>query len=124
MRAILVIAHGSRRAASNQEVVALTAALRQRLQPSTPLVEAAFLELAEPLIGAGLEQLIAQGATEITLFPYFLAAGRHVIHDIPAEVAPVAARYPAVTIQSASHLGAAPQLIELIATLLSGVVAD
>jgi len=33
---------------------------------------------------------VQQGASEVVIFPYFLAAGRHVEEDIPEEAAKVA----------------------------------
>lgn len=118
MQAILLAAHGSRRAASNDEVRALTTHIAELLGESVPLVDAAFLELAKPSIAEGLESLIQRGATEIQIFPYFLAAGRHVVQDIPAEMAPIIAKYPQVTLRVATHLGANAALPQLIASAL------
>ena len=77
MTSLLIIAHGSRRAASNDEVRALAAAVRTQPGQAYAHVDAAFLELAEPSIATGLAELAAKGATEIVAFPYFLAAGTH-----------------------------------------------
>lgn len=82
MKSLLIIAHGSRRAASNDDVRQL--AERISKLPSTDFdeVSAAFLELAEPSIPDDLEACIQRGATEVVVFPYFLAAGRHVVEEI------------------------------------------
>ena len=90
MRALLIVAHGSRRAASNDEVRALCNAVAARDDGLYDNVTCAFLELAEPSIPEGLEALIGIGMRDITVVPYFLSAGRHVAEDIPAEVAKVA----------------------------------
>jgi len=87
MKALLIVAHGSRRASSNDEVRALTAVVAQRAGDRFDKVDCAFLELADPLIYEGLEALARAGANDITVVPYFLSAGRHVVEDIPAEVA-------------------------------------
>lgn len=87
MRALLVVAHGSRREASNEEVRALAAEVARQAGQTFGAVSCAFLELAEPSIPRGLEDLAADGAQEIVVLPYFLSAGRHVVEDIPAEVA-------------------------------------
>ena len=110
MPSLLIIAHGSRRAASNDEVRALADAVRAQPGQFYEHVETAFLELAEPDIPAGLAALAVKGASEIVAFPYFLAAGTHVAQDIPEAIAEFTAAYPAVTVRLTPHLGASPVL--------------
>lgn len=110
MRALLIVAHGSRRAASNDEVRALTEQLRPRAETEFGHVACAFLELAEPSIPDGLEQCLQAGAEEIVLLPYFLSAGRHVTQDIPNIVAEFIATQPGLDIRVAPYLGTAAQL--------------
>ena len=83
MRALLVVAHGSRRVASNDEVRQLTDELRAAAGDEYAQVECAFLELAQPSIPDGIDCCVAEGATEVVILPYFLSAGRHVAKDIP-----------------------------------------
>jgi len=113
-RALLVVAHGSRRAQSNDEVRELTALLRERAADEYGQVSCAFLELAEPSIPDGIEQCIAAGAREVVVLPYFLSAGRHVAKDIPADVAGKQAEHPDVAITIAPYLGAAAGIVELM----------
>ena len=103
--ALLVVAHGSRRAESNDEVRSLTGRVRAAAGNRFAAIECAFLELAPPSIPDGLEQLIERGATHVTVLPYFLAAGRHVAEDIPAEVEQTRVAHPDVTIDIAPYLG-------------------
>ena len=110
MPSLLIIAHGSRRAASNDEIRALADAVRAQPGQSYDHVEAAFLELAEPGIPAGLAELTARGATEIVAFPYFLAAGTHVAQDIPKAIAEFSASHPRVMVRLTQHLGASSSL--------------
>lgn len=105
-RHLLIVAHGSRRAASNDEVRALAQRVRDLRSPGIDHVEAAFLELAEPSIPAGLERCVALGAQEIIVFPYFLAAGTHVAVDIPEAVLEFSERHPQVNVRLVRHLGA------------------
>ena len=49
--ALLLIAHGSRHAEANEDLEALAKALREA--GPYPIVEASYLELAEPTVDAG-----------------------------------------------------------------------
>jgi sirohydrochlorin ferrochelatase len=122
MKALLLVAHGSRRGASNDEVRDLTRHL-QKLDDSFQHVACAFLELAEPSIPAGLRAAIAAGAAEVVVLPYFLSAGRHVVTDIPAEVAVVQAEHPDVPIRVAPYLGAADGVVQILLQQAAGVDA-
>lgn len=117
MRALLVVAHGSRRNASNDEVRQLTDELRALAGDEFTQVECAFLELAKPSIPDGIDCCIAEGATEVVILPYFLSAGRHVVADIPEIVAGSQARHPAVNLRIAPYLGQAPSLVNSLLEL-------
>lgn len=118
MKALVVVAHGSRRAASNEEVGKLACQLAGMVADTFPVVGVGFLELAEPLIPDALEKVIAEGATDISVFPYFLSAGRHVVTDVPNEVNVIQEKYPHIKITMLSYLGALPGLKQFIASSL------
>lgn len=105
-KSLLIIAHGSRRKESNDEVRALAGSINSMSHGFTE-VSCAFLELAEPPIPDGIEKQIENGAKEIVILPYFLSAGRHVTKDIPADVELVRDKYPNVMIKIVPHFGAA-----------------
>jgi len=113
-KALLVISHGSRRAASNEEVFRLTNELRKNAGTDLDRVVCAFLEITEPGIQSAIDELVADGATEIRVFPHFLAAGVHVVRDIPRELEKASARHPEIHITLRPHLGALPGLSSLI----------
>jgi sirohydrochlorin ferrochelatase len=114
LKSLLIIAHGSRRQSSNEEVRKLVDRIKEDPQSGFDDVSAAFLELADPSIPDGLEACIARGAKKIVVFPYFLAAGRHVVEDIPEQVTPVKEKYPEVSISIAPHLGLAAAMPAMI----------
>jgi sirohydrochlorin ferrochelatase len=114
MKALLIVAHGSRREASNQEVRDLSASVARRAVGHFDAVSCAFLELADPNIPDELRKLIQSGAGEITVMPYFLSAGRHVAEDIPGEVDLVRGEFPDVTITLAPYLGLAVGVADLL----------
>lgn len=113
-RALLIVAHGSRREASNEEVRRLGELIAQRAGSRYALVKSAFLELAQPSIPEGIQQCIDAGADEVVVMPYFLSAGRHVTTDIPQEVAVKQRQHPAIRIRIAPYLGAAEGIADLM----------
>jgi sirohydrochlorin ferrochelatase len=114
MKALLLVAHGSRRPEANEEVRRLAAAVRRRGPGRFELVKVAFLEFTEPSVAEGLEACIAQGATRIVVLPYLLAAGSHVARDIPQAVAARHKAHPEVDIRIAPHVGLADGMADLI----------
>jgi len=105
MQALLLIAHGSRREASNQEVRELAKRLEQMIEGQFDLVEPAFLELAEPDIRSGIGRCVQAGARHVTAVPYLLSAGRHVAKDIPDELEVARLLYPDIRIVQTDYLG-------------------
>lgn len=114
MRSLLLVAHGSRREASNEEVRRLSETLAEQAGVRFGHVRCAFLEIAEPSIPAGIEEAVRAGASEVVVLPYFLSAGRHVAEDIPAEVERKQAEHPAIRIRIAPYLGQAEDLIGIL----------
>lgn len=114
MQALVLIAHGSRRQASNQEVTNLALGLKKSAGKQYQIVEAGFLEIARPSIPEAIESCIESGATSVIVVPYFLAAGRHVVEDIPQIVRPVGERHPHVSIRISEHIGMSNSMPRLI----------
>lgn len=117
MRALLLIAHGSRREASNDEVRALAAKMAEHAGLDFGIVVPAFLELAEPSIPGGADKCAQAGATEIVAVPYFLSAGRHVAEDIPAELEQARQNNPSVTIRQSDYLGKHADVLAILLAL-------
>ncbi|MCH9814165.1 MAG: CbiX/SirB N-terminal domain-containing protein [Epsilonproteobacteria bacterium] len=117
-KALLIVAHGSRREASNTEVKILTEAVVPRIAESYSIVECAFLELADPLIPEGMKRCVQRGATSVTVLPYFLSAGRHVSHDIPEIIALEKRIYPEVSMQIIEHIGGSSKMVDYLSFLV------
>ena len=114
MKALLLIAHGSRRKQSNDEVVVLADRLKASCSGQYDIIHSGFLELAETLIPDGIKKCVDDGATSIIVLPYFLNSGRHVIEDIPNIVNDTIPQYPDVEIKIAQHLGASSLMMDLL----------
>ena len=117
-RALLLVAHGSRRAASNEEVNALTELLANSLDKDYTFIKSAFLELADPSIPKGITRLVEMGAEEIDVLPYFLSAGRHVSEDIPTIIKESALQYSNVIINLKEYIGGSSKMVDYICALL------
>lgn len=117
MKALLLVAHGSRRAESNTEIAKLSERLASRAQDQFEIVEPAYLELCEPSIPQGIQNCIDKGATSVSVVPYFLARGTHVADDIPEEVAKKTAEYPDMDIHITDYLGTSDELVDVLLKL-------
>lgn len=115
--ALLLVAHGSRRAASNDEVREVAARLANMAGDRFCLAQAAFLELAEPLIPDGIVTCCQQGAERVLVLPYFLSAGRHVVTDIPHEVEQGRQRCPGAEVILCDYLGGSEEMPRLLLDL-------
>ena len=112
MKVLLLIAHGSRKQSANDEIVELARRIEERKQFDA--VVAAFLEIAEPDIHAGVDRCVELGAEQIVVVPYFLAAGKHVVRDIPAELACAAAKHPQIDINVSAYVGDSEVMVDLV----------
>lgn len=110
--AVLLIAHGSRRASANDDLVQL-AGLVVRRGPF-PIVEVSYLELAEPTIAAGGRACVKRGACRVLLLPYFLSAGVHVVTDLEAHRLELATQFPEIEFVLCPHLGLHPLMAEIV----------
>lgn len=111
--ALLLIAHGSRRAEANEDLNHLANSLRASNHYA--FVQPSFLELAEPSIAQGGEWCVASGASRVILLPYFLAPGVHARDDMEEAKGELAVRFPEVDFLLAPPLGRHPLLAEIVA---------
>lgn len=118
MKSLILIAHGSRRRQSNDEVRDLTEALRRQAGAAIDRVDCAFLELAEPGISEAIDAAVAAGSATIYVLPYFLNSGRHVAEDIPGIVGEKRRQYPDIELIQTPILGAAPGIVDLLLDLI------
>lgn len=115
--AVLLIAHGSRRQEANDDLVKLAAILRGK--EIYPIVETAYLELAEPDIPTGGARCVEQGATQVKLMPYFLSPGAHAVSDLEAFRQNLAECFPQVQFLLCPPLGVHPLMVEIVLDRLS-----
>ncbi|HWL09219.1 MAG TPA: CbiX/SirB N-terminal domain-containing protein [Planctomicrobium sp.] len=110
--AILLIAHGSRRAEANAELVTVAEQLRPLVAPA--IVEVSYLEVVGPTIPEGLEKCVSLGAESIRILPYFLSPGAHVVDDLEQARQDFQTRHPDIPCRLCPPLGRHPKLLEIL----------
>lgn len=111
-KALIIMAHGSRRESANQEFFALVTQLQQQNDNYGQVIPA-LLEQAPPtLLQASLS--LPDTITEIDVYPLFFNQGKHVEKDIPAQVAEVMEQFPQKTIRLLPYFGSSPDLSSLM----------
>jgi sirohydrochlorin cobaltochelatase len=110
--ALVLLGHGSRNPVATEQFHELVAQLQARRNEP---VYAAFMELAEPSLGAAVAAAVDRGATEITVQPCFLFDGNHIRRDVPAMLAGLVAGNAAVTFRFGRPLGADRRVVDILA---------
>lgn len=120
MTGILILAHGSRRKETEDVLAAVVAKVKNYV--AVDLLETAFLQFSENDLARGLERLIARGATEIRVIPYFLFSGVHIREDIPAELESFRRDYGNIKITLEPSLGDDDRLAMILADKIKAVI--
>lgn len=105
MQALVLLSHGSRQAAANQEMVALAQRMAALDDPSFSEIRYAFQQFAEPSFEAVIADLAHRGFQQVVVCPLFLSSGNHVREDLPAMIAQATDRHPGLQISTTPHLG-------------------
>ena len=113
--AVLIVAHGSRRAQAVDFLKVMAVQVRQRLGVSR--VDIAYLENGEPDVASAIENCFSEGVRRLVVIPFFLSPGVHVTVDLPREVAAARQTFPDLQILQAEFLGAHPALGEVLCEL-------
>lgn len=112
-QAIILFGHGSRDPRWAQTLHAVA----EQLQSDHPtrVVRCAYLEFMQPGLPETLRSLYTEGLMHVRIAPVFLAAGGHVLRDLPELVAPVQQECPGLQVEIVAALGADPGVIEAMA---------
>lgn len=120
MKSLVIVAHGSKREHSNNEVSQLMTQLKEDMNDEYPIILSSFLEFASPSIPEAINLCLQQGATSIKVLPYFLSAGKHVHEDIPQQAKIAVSPHNNVHLEILPHLGSSAKMIELMRGAISG----
>ena len=113
--AIVLFSHGSRDPLWRAPLEAVAA--RIAAQHPDRLVICTYLELCAPSLADGADQLIAQGATQVTVVPLFLGTGKHAREDLPGLVQAMRNRHPDVLFHVQVAIGEDPRMTALMAEI-------
>ena len=106
---ILLLAHGS----SDSHWCDTFEQLAAPTLKAHPTASIAYMELAEPSLEQEGERLSAEGATQVSVIPLFLAAGRHLRKDVPEMIEGLEKKF-SVHIRLLRPIGEDPELGEAI----------
>ena len=109
---VLLIAHGSRRAEANDDLVKLAELVSAKRLYS--FVEVSYLEITSPTILEGGRTCVARGATKVLMLPYFLSAGVHVVMDLEEVRQKLTAEFSHVEFVLCPHLGLHPLMADIV----------
>lgn len=124
METLLLVAHGSRSEIANQEVRDLASRIEKHSASDFEAVVPAFLEFAQPDIGAAVDHCVKLGARKIKVVPYFLSAGAHVNRDVPGQLEIANLRHPWIELQVTQHFGATDGIVESVIDCASHAIGQ
>lgn len=124
---VIVLAHGSRgelgAQAVNDALERISRGLKVLLSPDVEIVGGA-MQFNHPDLEEAAESLIEKGVNNITIAPYFLFPGRHVMEGIPEIITRLNAIHPEVSFALADNLGLDESFVELMARRITRICPD
>ncbi|MBF0301727.1 MAG: CbiX/SirB N-terminal domain-containing protein [Desulfamplus sp.] len=124
MKAMILLAHGSRRKESAQEIKSVADSLEAQAKEKGQFdaVRPAFMQFCGPNFYQVIEELIQKSEAgtqdssnnlvkqdillkEVVVLPYFISAGSHVSEDIPELIKKAREKYPDISFTVTPHLG-------------------
>lgn len=115
MKAVVLLAHGSRDPLWRRPMEAVAERLRAA-QPRLP-VRCAYLELEQPDLDATVQQLVGEGIDQVTIVPMFLGTGKHAREQLPVLVNALRSRHPNMRIVLQPPVGEDPRVLDLLAAI-------
>ncbi|MBS3964383.1 MAG: sirohydrochlorin chelatase [Methylomonas sp.] len=108
---ILLVGHGSRNQAGNDEI----RFFQQQWQAMQPdwRIELCYIELADVLLDEGLSRA-AQNAGRVIVVPLIISAAGHVKMEIPEHIGAARQKFPGVEFIYAPHLGSNETLLAIL----------
>lgn len=118
---ILLVGHGSRKTAGNEEILRFAEAWRMR-HPGWR-IEVCFIEYADVLLDAGLDNA-AVNSQKVIVVPLILNAAGHVKMEIPQAVDAARTRHPGVEFICTPHLGMGREIYDILHQRIDNLLRD
>lgn len=118
---ILLIGHGSRKTAGNDEILCF--AETWRTQNPDWRIEVCFIEHADVLMDEGLDRA-ASNSKQVVAVPLILNAAGHVKMELPQAVEAARARHPGVEFICAPHLGMGREIFDILRHRIEHLLRD
>jgi sirohydrochlorin cobaltochelatase len=109
---LVLMAHGSRDPRWCAPFERFVTTLKADLGAHT--VRLAYMEFVTPTLADVAAEAMRDGVQHLHILPLFMAGGAHVDDDIPAQVAAVTARFPALALTVLPPIGEHPRLVTLM----------
>lgn len=121
MTGILLLAHGSREGDTEKTMRRITEFVKADMPEA--LIEEAYMQFRDINIEKGLENLIAQGADDLKVIPYFLFEGVHIKEDIPNELKDFSEKHPNIKVSLGKPLGADKRLADIVVDRVKEIIS-
>src|SRR4051794_25143067 len=108
----MVVGHGTRDADGLEEFWTLAGHVREAAGELA--VGFGFIELAEPLVDAAIDELVERGAREVVSVPLVLLAAGHLEKDGPVALTRARMRHPGVEFRMGRDLGIDPVVLDVV----------
>lgn len=119
---VILISHGSKLSSGNDGLFQVAEMLRAMNR--WDMVEAAFLQLAEPGLEEVVKTTIERGVDRIVIVPLLLFKGNHVYKDIPEMIEREKVKYPEVEFIYANNIGADERIALIAADRIHEVLVE
>lgn len=119
---VILISHGSKRGSGNNGLFQVADMLRAMKR--WDIVEAAFLQLAEPGFPEVVKRTVESGVNRIVVMPLLLFKGNHVYKDIPEMIEEAKKTYPQVEFVYSSNIGADERIALIAADRIHEVLTE
>lgn len=110
--AIILFSHGSVLCGAGENLSTLARQMQAR--GDADLVEVGYLNYSEPTFEASFARCVEEGATRITVVPYFLVAGYFVREKLTPKIAAMRQQFPDVEVRVADAMRFHPALADAL----------
>ena len=113
MNSLIIVAHGSKKKSSNDEVVEIVNQIKKE-NTLYKNIEVSFLEFESPNIEQSVQKCIELKSQKIYIYPYFLNSGKHVTFDIPNMVKELKEKHQTTSFVLLPHFGQSKNVTDII----------